>query len=47
MDFLRDKNAWLERELVRRVESDLDFSETVREIAKDFKAVSEHLSGPR
>ena len=45
VDFLRDKNAWLERELARRGESDLDFSETVREVAKDFKAVTEHLSG--
>jgi len=47
VDFLREKNAWLERELVRRAESDLDFSESVRAIANDFKAVAEHLSGSR
>ena len=45
MDFLRDKNAWLERELVWRVQSDLDFAKSVGEIAQDFRAMTEHLSG--
>jgi putative two-component system response regulator len=45
VDFLRDKNAWLERELVRRAESDLDFARSVGAIAKDFKAMTEHLTG--
>ena len=45
VDFLRDKNAWLERELVWRAESDLDFAKSVGEIAKDFRAMTEHLSG--
>ena len=45
VDFLRDKNAWLERELVWRVQSDLDFAKSVGEIAQDFRAMTEHLSG--
>ena len=47
VDFLRDKNAWLERELVRRGESDLDFAKLVGAIAKDFKAMTEQLTGSR
>ena len=45
VDFLRDKNAWLERELVWRVQSDLDFAKSVGEIAQDFRVMTEHLSG--
>ena len=45
--FEGDKNAWLERELVWRAESDLDFAKSVGEIAKDFKVMTEHLTGSR
>ena len=47
VDFLKDRNAWLERELVRRGESDLDFAKSIGAIAKDFKAMTEHLTGSR
>jgi putative two-component system response regulator len=43
IDFLRERAAYLERELVQRSTSELDFTESVRQIAREFKAASERF----
>ena len=43
IDFLRDRAAYLERELVQRSTSELDFTESVRQIAQEFRAATERF----
>ena len=44
VDYLKHKAAYLEKELATRSASELDFTASVRQIASEFKAVTERLS---